>query len=453
MTRLSFSTLVRFYLPLALSGLLMTLQQPVVATALARTASPKESLAAYGLALSIAVLFESPIQMLLATGAALAHDKPSLRLLQRFTIVTGGMLVGLEAVLVFTPLGPALFRHVLKAPSPMDSQALLALKVMLPWPLVVAWRRLYQGVLIGQGQTRAVSYGTAGRLVVIAAGVFLVVSLTDWPGAMMGASALMAGAIFEALFVIGWLRQSGKRMDEIFASSEPLTLSRLGRFYWPLALTSVLTMLAWPLINAGIGRAAMPEQSLAAWPVTLSLLWLLTTPLQMLQQTTIALIKDTVSLQAVRRFALGLGAAVSGFLGMMSFTPLLRVSLLRVLTTPEDIGSMVVSAGRLLALFPFLTAVQAFYQGLLIRQARTNVVRTATVINLSTLIGVLVIGIHQGGVPGFLLATVAMTIGLLAEICWLGRQASCAHDTSGISAVPWIATLVKALNLRRGGQG
>jgi len=451
--RLSFSTLVRFYLPLALSGLLMTLQQPVVAAALARTADPKESLAAYGLALSIAVLLESPIQMLLATGAALAHDKPSLRLLRRFTIVTGGILVGLGAALIFTPLGPALFRHVLRAPSPVDSQALLALKVMLPWPLVVAWRRLYQGVLIGQGQTRAVSYGTAGRLAVIAAGVFLAVSLTDWPGAMMGASALMAGAMFEAMFVAGWLRRAGKRMDEAPAGSEPLTLSRLHRFYWPLALTSVLTVLSWPLINAGIGRAAMPEQSLAAWPVTLGLLWLFTTPLQMLQQTTIALVKDTGSLQAVRRFALGIGAVASGLVGVMSFTPLLQVFLLRALAMPEDIAGLVASAGRLLTPFPFLIAAQSFCQGRLISQARTRVVRTAMAVNLLTLMGVLVIGIRQGGAPGFLLAVVAMTMGLGAEVGWLWRQASRAPDASGISAVLWTATRAKALNLRRGGQG
>ena len=321
------------------------------------------------------------------------------------------------------------------------------------WPLVVAWRRLYQGILISQGQTRAISYGTVGRLVVVVIVAFLAVYLTGWPGAVAGTSALMAGATFEALFVTGWLQLAGGSMNDVHAGSEPLTLGRLGRFYWPLALTSVLTVLSWPLINAGIGRAAMPEQSLAAWPVTLSLLWLFTTPLQMLQQTTIALVKDTASLQAVRRFALGLGAAASGLLGAMSFTPLLQVFLLRVLATPEDIAGLIVSVGRLLALYPCLTAAQSFYQGLLISQARTSVVRTAMAVNLLTLIGVLVIGIRQGGVPGFLLAAVAMTMGLLAEVGWLWRQASRAPDTSGISAVPWTATLVKALNLRRNGPG
>jgi Na+-driven multidrug efflux pump len=397
----------------------MTLQQPVLAAALARTTHPKEALAAYGLALSIAVLLESPIQMLLAAGAALAHDKPAFRLLQRFTAVAGATLVGLGAVLALTPLGPALFRHILSAPPALESQALLALKVLLPWPLVVAWRRLYQGALIGQGQTRAVSYGAAGRLAVIAAAAFLAVSFTGWPGAALGVSALLAGALFEALFVTGWQRLAGKSKDGTLVGSEPLTLARLGHFYRPLALTSVLTVLSWPLLNAGIGRAAMSESSLAAWPVILSVLWLFTTPLQMLQQTTIALVEDALTLRAVRRFALMLGAAATGLLGMVSFTPWLEIYLLRVLATPEDIVSLVVSAGRLLALFPVLTAAQSFCQGLLIGQGRTAVVRTATAVNLVILIGVLVIGIRQGGVPGFLLAAVAMTMGLLAEVGWL----------------------------------
>lgn len=196
MPRLSFPVLTRFYLPLALSGLLMTLQQPVVAGAISRTAGARESLAAYGLVLSVAVFLESPI---------------------------------------------------------------------------------YQGVLIGRGQTRAVGYGTAGRLIVMAITAFSMVYLAGWPGSAAGTGALMVGALAEALFGTGWLRLAENKPDEILAGFEPLTLSRLGRFYWPLALTSVLVVLSWPLTNAGKGRAAAPTQSLAAWPVVLSVLWLFTT--------------------------------------------------------------------------------------------------------------------------------------------------------------------------------
>jgi len=420
----SFPTMARFYLPLALSGLLMTLQQPVIAAAISRTTGASESLAAYGLALSIAVFLESPIQMLLATGTALARDRPSFRLLQRFAVLTGATLVGLGALLVFTPLGRGLFLHVLKAPPPIATQALLALWILLPWPLVVAWRRLYQGVLIRRGQTRAVGYGTAGRLVVITIAAFSMVYLAGWPGAVVGTGALLVGAIAEALFVTGWLQLAEKRPDASLAGPEPLTLSCLGRFYRPLALTSVLMMLSWPLTNAGIGRAAAPVQSLAAWTVVLSMLWLFTTPLQMLQQMTITLVVDAYSLKAVRRFALGLGGAASGLLALVAFTPLLEFLLLRVLAVPAEVTGFVVPAVGLLALLPFLTAVQSFYQGLLIGRTRTGEVRTAMGANLLILIGVLAAGIRQGTVPGSLLAASAMTAGLLAEASLLWWQAS-----------------------------
>ncbi|MBI4758472.1 MAG: hypothetical protein HY783_05665 [Chloroflexi bacterium] len=246
----------------------------------------------------------------------------------------------------------------------------------------------------------------------------------------------MAGALVEALFATGWLRLAGNRLNETPLPSQHLTASRLGRFYWPLALTSVLTVLSWPLLNAGIGRAAAPEQSLAAWPVILSLLWLFTTPLQMLQQTTIALVRDAPSLRAIHHFALALGAVASGLLGMVSFTTLLEVFLLHVLAVPAEIAGFVVLAGRLLASLPFLTAAQAFYQGLLIGRKHTAAVRTAMVANLLILSSVLVVGIRWGVVPGFLLAAVAMTMGLLAEVGWLWWQAS--HDipdASRMSAV------------------
>lgn len=424
MSRFSFPALTRFYLPLALSGLLMTLQQPVVTGAISRAAGAKESLAAYGLALSVAVFLESPIQMLLATGTALARDGPSFRLLRRFTVVAGATLSSLGALLVFTPLDQTLFLHVLKAPPLVATQAVLALQILLPWPLVVAWRRFYQGVLIRRGQTRAVGYSTAGRLIVIAITAFSMVVLAGWPGSAAGTGALMVGALAEALFVTGWLRLAGNKPDEIPAGFEPLTLSRLGRFYWPLALTSVLVMLAWSLTNAGIGRAAAPTQSLAAWPVVLSVLWLFTTPLQMLQQMTITLVVDTSSLKTVRRFVLGLGGAASGLLALVAFTPLLELLLLRVLAVPAEVTGFVVPVVRLLTPLPFLTAVQSFYQGLLIGQKRTGEVRTAMGANLLILIGVLVAGIRQSTVPGSLLAASGMVAGLLSEASLLWWKAS-----------------------------
>jgi O-antigen/teichoic acid export membrane protein len=185
----------------------------------------------------------------------------------------------------------------------------------------------------------------------------------------------------------------------------------------------VLAVLSWPLTNAGIGRAAAPEQSLAAWPVALSALWLFATPLQMLQQLTIAQVSDAPSRRSVRRFALGLGAAASGLLALVAFTPLLDLLLLGVLAVPREVEDLVSLTVRLLTPVPFLTAIQGFFQGLLIGRERTVAVRTAMTANLLLLVGVLAVGIRLSSVPGSLLAAFALTVGLLVEAGLLGWRA------------------------------
>ncbi len=93
-----------------------------------------------------------------------------------------------------------------------------------------------------------------------------------------------------------------------------------------------------------------------------------------------------------------------GLLGLISFTPLLKVLLVRVLTTPAGIIASVVLARRLLVPLPFLAATVAFCHGLLIQRKYTAVVRTAIGLHLLVLRSAFMIGTQRGSVPGFVLA-------------------------------------------------
>ena len=60
-----------FWLPLAASWALMTLEGPTIQATISRLPEATTMLAAAGIVLSMEVTFESPIMMLLATGTAL----------------------------------------------------------------------------------------------------------------------------------------------------------------------------------------------------------------------------------------------------------------------------------------------------------------------------------------------------------------------------------------------
>ncbi len=74
-----------FWLPLAATWLMMATEGPFLAAVIARLADPTYNLAAYGVALSIALLVESPIIMIMSAATALVRDRASYLAMRNFT--------------------------------------------------------------------------------------------------------------------------------------------------------------------------------------------------------------------------------------------------------------------------------------------------------------------------------------------------------------------------------
>jgi len=247
--------------------------------------------------------------------------------------------------------------------------------------------------------------------------VTLAVNRCDWPGALIGGLALMAGTLTEATVVTARallvMRAGFRSRDETRPSV--CNLSALARFYFPLAATSILTVVTWPLIAAGISRAAKPASSLAAWPVALSILWLLTTPIQMLQQVAITQGSHRGSVKAVAGFGLIVGLSATLLMGTFAFSPLIQFFLREVVVTPSDVTPLVVWTVRILTLLPVIVAGQSLLQGFLIGRGATADVQLAMAVNLVVLGLLLSAGITYGRLPGAPLSAGAMASGLLAE--------------------------------------
>ncbi len=67
----------KFWLPLAATWLMMSLEGPYLAALIARLPEPKFNLAAYGVAFSLAMIVEAPIIMMMSASTALVKDYKS----------------------------------------------------------------------------------------------------------------------------------------------------------------------------------------------------------------------------------------------------------------------------------------------------------------------------------------------------------------------------------------
>jgi hypothetical protein len=429
------------WLPLAVSFTLMMLEGPTIQAAIARLDDAALNLAAFGLVLSISLIIESPVIMLLSTSIALARDPQSYRALRAFMIWLNLILTLLTALVAWTPLYDLIVGGMLGIPLTISMAARPALRIMLLWTAAIGWRRFYQGILIRHNLTNRVSYGTAVRLICTICTASALVVWGGLPGAQVGAYALMAGVISEALathmFALPIVRRAyiaGQRSAE-----QPLTLPAILRFHVPLAATSLLTLVAQPMTAAALARMPNPTETLATWSVVFSAMLVLRGWGLALQETTIAQASDDRAWQPLRDFTLMVAAATSFAAALLAFTPLLDLYLRTVITLDPHLWGQVEKGLQVLLLFPAVTALTSWLRGLLVVAGTTGSVYRGMGVNLAVNGVLLALGAVVQ-LPGMIVAAVAMLVASCIEYLYLQRRYATIRQRTATAAKPLTAS-------------
>jgi progressive ankylosis protein len=408
----SIQFIIRFWLPLAATWFMMALEGPYIAAIVARMPEAAYSLAAFGVAVSLAWLIESPIMMLLSASAALVRDRASYLALRRFTnilnaIVTAGMLL-----LAVPPVFDFLAERLIGLPHGIARITHMSTAAMICWPAAIGYRRFYQGILVRHHLTRRVAYGTIVRLTTMSITAPLLAFTFRLPGALVGALALVSGVVLEALasrFMARHIVRAILQSDEV-AEGTLLRQRDIARFYFPLALTSMLAMALGPLVTFGLGRGRAPIESLAVWPVVNSMIFLFRSGGVAFQEVGVALDSD----REVRRAALFLGALASLALALVACTPLEMLWLQRLSGLTRELASFAVWPVRLLILYPFLEYVVSIQRARWILDHLTAAITMSTVVESTLLALTLFVTLgafRMTGAAGGALALLAGRIG------------------------------------------
>ena len=413
-----------FWLPLAASWLLMSLEGPILQAVIARLGDIKTQLAAFGIVSSLEIAIESPVIMLLATSTALATSSRNYRVLRRFVIWLNTLVTIVAILVAFTPLFDLIVRRIMGIPGPIADAAQPGLMIMVGWSAAIGFRRFIQGVLIRHGQTRWVGYGTMARLFSSAGTGILLAVLTSLPGVYIASIALMAGVITEALFVALVARPTIRQVLEKPASvpADAISFADVLKFHAPLAATSLLTLLAQPLVGAGLARMPHPRETLAAWPVIWGILFIFRSAAFALPEAVIALVSDYLHQAPVRRFCRIVGVVSSTAMLLLAATPLISVYL-RYLAGIPDLLARFVTPGLLLFVpMPFINSIHSWYRGLLMSARKTGVIYWGMGINLA-LTGALVLAGVLLRLPGIESAVLSLDVALLVELYYLRGRA------------------------------
>ncbi len=423
---LALPEVARTWWPLAASWFLMGLELPAVSAAMARMPDPERSLAAYGgLVFPIALIIESPVIMLLAASTALSRDLASYRLVRRAMLGLGITFTALHALVAFTPLFDLIARRVIGVPEAVVEPARLGFRLMVPWTLSIAYRRFQQGALIRFGASRAVTVGTLFRLGALTAVLGLGLAAGRWPGIVVGATAVIAGVVAEALYSAWRVRAVvAGPLARAPAVVPALDARRFARFYLPLLVTPLFLFLTLPLASGAMSRLPRPLDSLAAWPALNGLVFALRSGGFAFNEVVVSLWDRPGAPAALRRFAGLLAGSVTAAIALLALTPLGVGWFSRVSGLPPALAALG-AAGLWAALpLPGLAAYQSLHQGALVGAHRTRGVTEAMVLNLAVAAAAMGAGgALAPGAPGLWVAVAGLAAGNAAQWAWLAWRA------------------------------
>ncbi|MFO7767765.1 MAG: hypothetical protein R6W82_02245 [bacterium] len=462
--RLSYGRIFRFWVPLAATWLMMAAEGPFLAAVIARLTDPAFNLAAYGVAYSFALIAEAPIIMIMSASTALVDSPANFRRLRAFTYLLNTGVTLLLALLIFTPLYGLVMEGLIGLPPEVARLTRTSLIILLPWPGAIGYRRFYQGLLIRDDLTRRVAYGTVVRLSSMAGTALLIYFFTDIPGAWTGAAALSVGVTLEAaasrLMAWGTVRcilererpgeegaagetaegtgrerpaadepeveeaaeSAGCGAVDREAPREPLSWGEMVRFYWPLALTSTISLAVHPVMTFFMGRARFPVESLAVLPVVNSLTFIFRSLGLSYQEVGIALSGPRrENIPRLARFALVLGIGASLGMALVGWTPLSRVWFQDVSGLGPGLTSFALLPTRILFILPGLSVLLSFQRALLVNARMTRPISLATGMEVGGIAAILTLLIAGFDMVGATAAAVAFVLGRLVSNGILAR--------------------------------
>jgi hypothetical protein len=413
---LTYKRIFNFWTPLAATWLMMSVEGPFLAAIIARLVEPKNNLAAYGVAFSLALIVEAPIIMIMSASTALVKDRDSFFKLRNFTYFLNISITLLMGIMLIPGIFYFLMMQVIGLPRDVAYLTHRACILLLPWPGAIGYRRFYQGILIRSNLTRRVAYGTIIRVISMSSTAVILSTFFNIDGALVGTGALAVAVTLESIFSRWMARHAVRHLLNTTEfepnSGSPISYKKISQFYYPLALTSILGLGVQPMITFFMGQSRMPIESLAVFPVVTSLVFIFRSMGLSYQEVGIALMgAKNEYFKQLRNFAVFLGSSVVLILALIAFTPLAAIWYQQVSGLSFSLTQFSILPTQILVIMPALTVLLAFQRSVLVNNSNTKPITFATAIEVTIIVLVLFIGIRVFDMVGIVTAAFAIITG------------------------------------------
>jgi hypothetical protein len=193
-----------FYIPLALTSLILLLWQPVGSAALSRMPQALNSLAAWPVLSGLTFLVRSFGIAFNEVVVSLLDRQRSLFSLRRFSLWLALGTTGLHLLVVATPLSTLYFLRLSALPEALAEMAWIGFLIALPLPALSVSQNWFQGAILFGKSTRAIPESV---MVFFGTGLLILGVGVAWgqvPGIYVGMTGLVVASLAQVLWL--WFR-------------------------------------------------------------------------------------------------------------------------------------------------------------------------------------------------------------------------------------------------------
>lgn len=198
---LDLNSFLKFYVPLAMTSLLLLLTNPIISAAVSRMPKALDSLAVWPVIGGLIFMFRSPGVAYNEVVVALLDEPQSSFNLRKFALILSIVTSGLLVLVAITPLSNIWFENITALTPNLSLMAQTGLWLAILIPAFNVWQSWYQGVLVHGRKTGGI---TEAVMIYLIASTVLLSAGAVW-GQVIGLYYALAVFIFSVVVQTIWL--------------------------------------------------------------------------------------------------------------------------------------------------------------------------------------------------------------------------------------------------------
>ncbi len=409
--------ILAFFLPLGLSASLVSLSHVIINGTLARALHPEATIAAYSIAMSVFIITERPAVFLRQTCSALAGDRAAFRAVAMVTVYVLLFTLGFGTFLSFTPAGDWLFQTLFNAGDDLLNSVLASYRILIYVTVFSAIRCLFHGIIIRNMQTKWLTIGMVVRLAVMY-GVSQVIIHSDYAiDGRAGAVIFLSGMLVEALVSAWEGRSILRRMPRSLPDSTIKSARDVFPFYRPLLVTSFLSVILGPSINAMLGKTSDIVLAIASYAIALSITNIVTSFFTYVHQIVLNFYAKDAKL--VRRFAYVFNLLPAAIIAMLAYTAVGEWVVRAIVGSEGQLLDESLRVLRVFVLFALIFPWVDFGNGLVLLGKQTKLMAFSQLGNVAATILALIVTVALVPAWNGMVGALAQSIGIAGELAVL----------------------------------